>query len=511
MPSYPVLAAAAALAASLLYLRATRRPASTPPGPPPLPLIGNLLDIPREKEVLTYNDMADKYGEIVYLSVLSKKIFIVSSARILNELFNQRSANYSDRPHSTMLNSLMDLEWIFAFASYGATWRATRKLFHAQFQEAAVPALRPLQVRSAHQVVRDIMKSPERLFEHLHLHVAGFLMEVAYAAPMTPATAALVGMADDVIAAWSKVAVPGAYLVDAMPILRFIPEWLLPGGGFRRDAREARRKAETARDAPFRQVEREVAAGTAPPSFVSNLLNAAGASDVDADADVGAERDLIRACAGTIYFAGTEAIAISLNAFVLAMVTNPAVQARAHAELDAALGRDRLPDFGDADALPYVSAIVKEVMRWNPPAPLAIPHVTVAADSFAGYHIPAKSLVIGNLWKILHDPAVYPAPTAFQPERFLAPRVTPLALSTLECVFGPGRRICPGRWVAQAQLFVSIASLLYAFEFRPKAGVQSEDVKAEFTYGLACHPVPFEYSIKTRGKHVEELLNMADN
>lgn len=63
----------------------------------------------------------------------------------------------------------MDLEWIFAFASYGATWRATRKLFHAQFQEAAVPALRPLQVRSAHQVVRDIMKSPERLFEHLHL------------------------------------------------------------------------------------------------------------------------------------------------------------------------------------------------------------------------------------------------------------------------------------------------------------------------------------------------------
>lgn len=55
-------AAAAALAASLLYLRATRRPASTPPGPPPLPLIGNLLDIPREKEVLTYNDMADKYG-----------------------------------------------------------------------------------------------------------------------------------------------------------------------------------------------------------------------------------------------------------------------------------------------------------------------------------------------------------------------------------------------------------------------------------------------------------------
>ncbi|KAJ7454223.1 cytochrome P450 monooxygenase [Mycena latifolia] len=500
--SYLAYGLASLAALALLYTRSQRRPASTPPGPPPLPLIGNLLDIPRTKEILTYNGMADKYGDIVYLNVLSKNIFIVSSARILNELYNQRSANYSDRPYSTMLNKLMDLEWIFAFSSYGPFWRDTRKLFHSQFQESVAPDLRPLQVRSAHAVLREIINKPGDLFNQLHLHVAGFLMEIAYALPMSDQTAELVGMADDVILAWSKVAVPGAYLVDAIPILRHLPEWLLPADNFHKDARVAKKKAVTARDVPFEQVVKDMAAGTAPPSFVSNLLTAGGA---------GADRDLIKNCAGTIYFAGTEAIAICLNSFVLGMITCPDVQARAHAELDAALGKDRLPDFNDMDELPYIQAIVKEVMRWNPPAGLAIPHVTVADDTFEGYHIPARSLVISNLWKVLHDPAVYPNPTVFQPERFLAPQVTPLALSTLETVFGPGRRVCPGRWVAQAQLFISIASLLYAFDFAPPAGKRPQDVKQEFTFSLASHPEPFDYTLKTRGPHIEHLLNLGAN
>ena len=141
-------------------------------------------------------------GNMVYLSVLNKNIFVISSARILNDLFNQRSANYSDRPHSTMLNKLyvqsltyflcrltshrMDLQWIFAFTSYGEdrpcdtghagsqfyqgnVWRDTRKMFHSQFQESVVPDLRPMQLKSAHDVLRQILASPDDLFRHLHL------------------------------------------------------------------------------------------------------------------------------------------------------------------------------------------------------------------------------------------------------------------------------------------------------------------------------------------------------
>ncbi|KAH9977447.1 cytochrome P450 monooxygenase [Russula compacta] len=505
---YRILAAIAlCYAAALWYQRSRRNNLSKPPGPPGLPLIGNLLDIPRKREVLTYNAMADKYGDMVYLSVLNKNIFVISSARILNDLFNQRSANYSDRPHSTMLNKLMGLQWIFAFTSYGNVWRDTRKMFHSQFQESVAPDLRPMQLKSAHDVLRRILASPDDLFRHLHLHVASFLMGIAYAMDLTPQTASLVQMADDVILAWSKVAVPGAYLVDALPILRYIPEWLIPGGGFQKEARVAKDKAMTARDIPFDMVRADMVAGTAPPSFVSNLLNESGPD---------ANLELIRACAGTIYFAGTEAISISLMGFIMAMIVYPDVQRKAQAELDAEVGKDRLPNFDDQDSLPYCNAIVKEVLRWNPPAPLAIPHVTVNSDEYKGYHIPAQSIVIGNLWKILHDPEVYPDPMQFKPERFMASdnggNAPNLALETFETVFGPGRRICPGRFVAAAQLFITISSLLSAFDIGPGLDADGKPIPVEpdFSYSLACHPVPFKFSITPRGRHVQELLDMAN-
>ncbi|KAJ7682542.1 cytochrome P450 monooxygenase [Mycena polygramma] len=487
----------------LWYLRGRRT--ATAPGPPKLPLIGNLFDIPTRRELLAYNAMADKYGPFVHLSVLGKQIFVISSARILLELFGNRGANYSGRPHSTMLHDLMDLKWIFAFKSYGTAWRDNRKLFHTQYQDSVLPDLHPIQLKSARTVIRTILASPNDLFKHLHFHVGSCLMEITYGPDTVPQTSHLIGMADDVIAAWSKVAVPGSYLVDVLPVFKFIPEWLIPGGGFKKEARICKDKAIEAREAPFNRVQAEMDAGTAPSSFVANVLNSLG-SDADTE--------MIKTCAGTVYFGGI-ALSVCLQAFVLAMVAYPDVQKKAQTELDDVVGKDRLPDFGDQSSLPYCNAIVKELLRWNPPAPLASPHLSVKGDIFEGYEIPAGSIIISNLWKILNDPTMFPNPTQFRPERFLAsehggelPREL---LETFEIVFGPGRRICPGRAFVPGQLFISIVSLLSAFDFSPvlDANGKKEKVEAEFTYGLACHPAPFKFTTTPRRLDIQDLLDMA--
>ncbi|KAJ7650917.1 cytochrome P450 monooxygenase [Roridomyces roridus] len=506
--SYTVVLVPIASAAFLWLLRG--RNTSTAPGPPKLPLIGNLFDIPRSREVLAYNAMADKYGPIVNLSVLGKNIFVISSARILLELFGQRGTNYSGRPHSSMLHDLMDLKWIFAFKSYGSSWRDNRKMFHTQFQESVLPDLRPLQLKSTHAMLRTVLASPnmDDFFTHLHFHVGSCLMEITYGPDTAPRTARLIGMADDVITAWSKVAVPGSYIVDVLPIFRFLPERLIPGGGFKKEARICKAKAVEARDAPFERVQAEMAAGTAPTSFVSNLLNAFG---TDAD------HEMIKTCAGTVYFAGTEALSVCLQAFVMAMVAFPDVQKKAQAELDQVVGTDRLLDFGDQNVLPYCNAIVQEVLRWNPPAPLASPHLSVNPDTCEGYDIPANSLVVPNLWKILHDPEIFPNPAQFRPERFLASeyvggKLPREVLETYEIVFGPGRRICPGRYFVPAQLFISMASILSVFDLSPVLGAdgKKEKVEANFTYGLANHPTPFKVSVTPRRANVQELLDAAE-
>lgn len=52
------------------------------------------------------------------------------------------------------------------------------------------------------------------------------------------------------------------------------------------------------------------------------------------------------------------------------MAMFPEVQKRAQAELDAVIGDERLPDFNDFDSLPYIDAVVKETLRWQPVLPV---------------------------------------------------------------------------------------------------------------------------------------------
>ena len=83
---------------------------------------------------------------------------------------------------------------------------------------------------------------------------------------------------------------------------------------------------------------------------------------------------------------------------MLAMVLHPEVQARAQAEIDAVVGRDRMPSFADRDALPYIRAVVRESLRWRMVGPLGVPRTTVQDDVYEGYFIPKGSVVLENIW-----------------------------------------------------------------------------------------------------------------
>jgi cytochrome P450 len=137
------------------------------------------------------------------------------------------------------------------------------------------------------------------------------------------------------------------------------------------------------------------------------------------------------------------------------MVLYPQVQAKAQEELDRVVGSVRLPTFEGRSNLPYVNALVLEVMRWHTVAPTGFPHVSTANDIFEGWLIPKGTLVIPILWygiclpsslecvlrialyrNMLHDPDTYPEPFKFKPERFLGDSHEP----DPHVFFGFGRR-----------------------------------------------------------------------
>jgi cytochrome P450 len=80
------------------------------------------------------------------------------------------------------------------------------------------------------------------------------------------------------------------------------------------------------------------------------------------------------------------------------MVYNPEVQRKAQQELDEKVGRDRVPDFGDRDSLPYIDALIDELLRWFPILPLGTPHLSMIEDEYRNMRIPKESLIIPNAW-----------------------------------------------------------------------------------------------------------------
>lgn len=185
----------------------------------------------------------------------------------------------------------------------------------------------------------------------------------------------------------------------------------------------------------------------------------------------------------------------------------PAVQRKAHAILDAVVGPDRLPDFGDSEALAYIHAIVKETFRWNVVAPLGIAHNTMQDDEFRGYFIPAGTSVLPNAWCVpgysacrqiaycacntsramLHDPAAYEDPDEFRPERFLRDgQLDPTVLDPASFAFGFGRRICAGRYFAFGSLFITVACALHVFDIGPPLDADGVPIHITFqqTHGV---------------------------
>ncbi|KAJ7106515.1 cytochrome P450 [Mycena epipterygia] len=477
-----------------------------PPGPRKLPLVGNLFDIPPAFEWETYWEWSKKYNsDIIHLNVAGTSMIVISSAEVADALLEKRSSTYSDRPKFTMIMELMGWDFNLGFMRYGAHWRAHRRLFHQELNVHAGERYRPKQLIATHALLRHLLHTPESFLAHFRQFAGEIIMHVAYGIQVLPSNDPYVTLAEQAIHTLSIATIPGRFLVDSLPVLKYVPTWF-PGAGFKRKAREWRVLTRAMADRPFAQVKRNIELGVDTTSFTSRSLRALKESD---SADKEYQESVVWATAGTMYIGGSDTTASAVSTFVLAMVANPIAQTKAQLELDALLQGRRLPDFADVGALPYVGALVDEVLRWKTIAPIAAPRYLREDDEYAGYRLPAGSIIIPNAWAILHDETMYPDPHTFKPERFLLTdgRRNP-AVRTPEAAFGFGRRLCPGRHLGTASVWIAVASILTAFDIAKAVDREGREVEPTYEYlsGFLSGPLPFKASIKPRSARAADLV-----
>ncbi|SJL11893.1 uncharacterized protein ARMOST_15307 [Armillaria ostoyae] len=460
--------------AVLLYLRRSQSwQLPLPPGPKKRFLTGNLKDIPTSFEWETYykwgkehsdiifcvrkqdrNVELDADSDIIHLDVVGTSVIVLNSLDATSDLLDKRSSIYSSRWSSSPdgqridgmgLSGRLDALWkrlvfqlfrdLFDDKFDAGFRRVHRRLFQQTLNARAALRFRPQVLNTAREVLRRLLDRPEDFMTHLRYMAARVIMSITYGIDTLPEGDPFVTTAEDALHTIAMAARPGAFLVDSLPFLKYVPAWF-PGAGFQRKASEWKVLARRMVDMPYEKAIRLIADDSYRPSFTSSNLGRIGPEQ-----DVASQQRAVKNAAGTMYAAGSDTTVSAIATFILGILLNPEAQRKGQAEVDGVLNQERLPTFDDEESMPYVTAIVKEVLRWKNVTPIAIPHLLEVDDVYRGYRLPAGSVVVPNTWAILHDEVAYPDPFSFNPDRFMKDGRLDLAVKDPAiAAFGFGRR-----------------------------------------------------------------------
>ncbi|PPQ95430.1 hypothetical protein CVT26_008451 [Gymnopilus dilepis] len=436
-------------------------------------------------------------------------MIILNSAQACIDLLEKRSAIYSDRAPSDVM-MLMGWENDMAFFPYGKRLNLHRKMLTESFNHEKCKDYLPYQTLEATRLVQRLLANPEKFDEHINLFATAVILRIDYGHDLVSRDDPYYKVVSDAGYCSSHCAPPGSNLVDLLPIssfmhfllpwpelkvgsVKYLPSWF-PGTYPATQARFFRPVVDLMHDYTLNEVKRQLvsygyhirtcflrvpgreAEGTAKESFLLTHLEGLQREGKDYPYSV----EDIKGAGGVIYAAGADTTWSTILIFVLAMVLYPEAQAEAQDEIDRVIGPDRLPEFQDRTSLPYLECLVQETYRWNNAVPIGVPHRSMADDIYNGMFIPKGSVVVANTRGITLDEDIYQNPRTFDPSRYLRGEPYPTGQ------FGFGRRICPGRYLADSSVWIAIASILAEFTISPLNGVNGAPIlpKEEFISGI---------------------------
>ncbi|KAG1797052.1 cytochrome P450 [Suillus plorans] len=503
------------IVALLVALGLSRRrvyPLPLLPGPWPIPFLGNALQLDTKRPWLTYTAWGKTYGKIFRSRILGIDMIIINSETITHELLEKRSANYSTRP-VIRTNELVGMGFNSVMLPYGETLRQHRKIYHQVLRAEVLISYHEIYSRHANGLVIDLLDvTSDSLQQHVEAYSGSLIMTVTYGHLANEGS--LLSRVHELFDIVKQIVSPEkAVMFTTQPFLSVavekLPFWCF-GGAFALIGR-SRELSQQLFDEPFNEVKVQIADGTASRSLVADFLN-------QAHNDTG--EDMMKAVALTGYVGKSFAdsyfdvpqTASILQTFLLAMLLHPDVQSRARAEIDQAVGHDSMPCLDDRASLPYLDAILHEVLRWYPPAPLGIAHVTSNDDVYEGHFIPKGSKSYESR-ALSRDEDIFPDASRFDPSRHLTVNGKLKNPFVNHFAFGHGRRICPGHWFAENGLWTAFATILAVLRIDHAKDSNGDkiEVKPEYTTGVGIRPKPFPCSFEvvntTREAHIRAMMN----
>ncbi|PBK84087.1 cytochrome P450 [Armillaria gallica] len=441
----------------------------------------------------TLEFLVEEYGPVFSLHSGSKVAVIIGRRQAAVDIMEKEGAALVDRPRWTAASEMVSGGMRLLLLQSGERLRKFRKALHTHLQAKAAKDYEPLQMHYAANLIRNLTGNPAKHMDYAKEYAASFILSLAYGrtGSITVNEPEIVAIGRSLKRVGSAVR-PGAYMIDEYPFLRYLPF-------YRRDLRSWHNEELSLYRKQIAGVEDNM--DTVQPCFTKYLL--------ENEAKLRLNHDELAYLAGTMFGAGSTTTASAISVVIMAAACFPQTQTWVQEELDAVVGHKRVPTFDDYTNLPRVLAFVLESYRWRP--------VGGSGRSFEGfahrasrdiiwrnYCIPKDAMVIGDHWSICRDPSVFANPEVFDPTRWFDDDESLRSDASL-FNFGFGRRVCPGRHVADRSLFITTALLLWAFRISEddKTPIDQRAFRGE---GISITPEAFEVCFERRVENAEELL-----
>ncbi|XP_011885125.1 PREDICTED: cytochrome P450 2W1 isoform X1 [Cercocebus atys] len=464
------------------YARDTSPAHRWPPGPRPLPLIGNLHLLRLSQQDRSLMELSERYGPVFTVHLGCQKMVVLTGFKVVKEALAGPGQELADRPPIAIFQLIQRGGGIF-FSS-GARWRAARQFTVRALHSLGVgrepvadKILQELKCLSGQldgyrgeQGAGDAPPQASTCLRSVSLAGQPFPLALLGWAPSNitftllfgrrfdyrdPVFVSLLGLIDEVMVLLGS---PGLQLFNVYP-------WL---GALLQLHRPVLRKIEEVR-AILRTLLEARRPHMRPGDPVCSYVDALIQQEQGDDPEGLFAEDNTVACTLDMVMAGTETTSATLQWAALLMGRHPDVQGRVQEELDRVLGHGRPPQPEDQQVLPYTSAVLHEVQRFITLLP-HVPRCTATDMQLGGFLLPKGTPVIPLLTSVLLDETQWQTPDQFNPGHFLDADGHFVKQEAF-LPFSAGRRVCVGERLARTELFLLFAGLLQKYHLLPPPGV----------------------------------------
>ncbi|KAJ7768207.1 cytochrome P450 [Mycena metata] len=494
--------------AGVYVLRLGRREPGLPPGPPTTPVLGNAHLLGGKDLHLKITEWARYYGDVFSIKIGSGTMVVLSSPAAIKEVVDKHGWVGSSRPNNYIAELCGSGEQSSILFANGPRLHTLRRTLARFFSPQNSLRYRPAQAAESTLLLHDLITHPEDFSDSIRRfsHSLAKIITYGQRAPNfhAPDVLAFYSSLDGMIHALA----PGRYPpFELFPVFKYLPPPFAPWRAACQKVKSVRAEIQTSL---WESLRRRQAAGDeesfdcaigelmhqGPPPGEEHFYSYTGIGLLDA---------------------GSDTSAAFLLSLVLVLSLYPECQERARKEIDAIIGPTRLPVAEDGAKLPYLNALIREVLRFRPQFPLGIPHMLSDSIVYKDHFLPKGSKLMLNTYAIFHDPEIFENPEVFNPDRFLTSEYGTRPGMDADFrdnfLFGGGRRICIGQWIGRSTMQITAMRLIWALKFADARDPATDKPLSRdldtYAHNFVVMPRPFKCKIEPRSAEYRDVIVQA--